>query len=148
MAKNMKRKFITAASFLISFAASAQNNDRFSDGELRFESMHIIGAFFNIALIATIVFIFVKLFLDNHIKNKLLDKGAPQDLAIQLLQPSAKNDKRVTIKWVFILTGLGIGLLVANYTQPIGIHSIAIMCLSLAAGFLGYFLFINDNDKK
>jgi len=127
---------------------SAQNDDKFSDSALKFESLHIFAAFANIALFATAIYIFIKLLLDNRIKNKLLDKGAPDDLARQLLQPAIKNDKTAAIKWICILTGLGIGLLIADYTQPFGIHSLAIMCLSLAASLLGYFAFIRYSDKK
>lgn len=144
----MKKIYITTTTLLIVTVASAQTEDKFGDGALKFESLHIFAAFANIALFATAIYIFVKLLLDNRIKNKLLDKGAPEDLAMQLLQPAIKNDKAITIKWVCILTGLGIGLLIAYYTQPLGIHSIAIMCLSLAASFLGYFIFIRNSDKK
>jgi hypothetical protein len=143
----MKKIFITITALLIEIGANAQTGDKFNDGALKFEALHIFAAFANIALFATAIYIFVKLLLDNRIKNKLLDKGAPEDLAMQLLQPTIKNDKTITIKWVCILTGLGIGLLIANYTQPLGIHSLAIMCLSLAASLLGYFIFIRYSDK-
>jgi len=143
----MKKIYITITGLLLVTGVSAQSDDKFNDGALKFESLHIFAAFANIALFATAIYIFVKLLLDNRIKNKLLDKGAPEDLAMQLLQPALKNDKTVTVKWICILTGLGIGLLIADYTQPLGIHSIAIMCLSLAASLLGYFVFIRYSDK-
>lgn len=144
----MKKIYTTIAALLTVLVAGAQPDDKFSDGALKFESLHIFAAFANIALFASAIYIFVKLLLDNRIKNKLLDKGAPDDLAVQLLQPAFKNDKTITIKWVCILTGLGTGLLIANYTQPLGIHSLAIMCLSLAASLLGYYIFIHYADKK
>jgi hypothetical protein len=144
----MKKLFTTITGLLMIMGANAQNDDKFGDNALKFESLHIFAAFANIALFATAIYIFVKLLLDNRIKNKLLDKGAPEGLALQLLQPATKNDKTITIKWVCILTGLGIGLLIADYTQPFGIHSIAIMCISLAASLLAYFFFIRYSDKK
>ena len=144
----MKKVFITIPALLTVIGASAQPDDKYSSGALKFESLHILAAIANIAIFATSIYIFVKLLLDNRIKNKLLDKGAPEDLAIQLLQPAIKNDKTITIKWVCILTGIGTGLLIADHTQPLGIHSLAIMCLSLAASLLGYYIFIRYSDKK
>ena len=144
----MKKIHSTIAGLLTVVAANAQNNDKFSDGELRFESMHIFAAFANIVLFATAIYLFVKLILDHRIKNKLLEKGAPDDITAQFLETTIKNDKGVTIKWVCILAGLGFGLLIANYTQPLGIHSLAIMCLCLAFSFFGYFLYIHYSDKK
>jgi len=48
---------------------------------------------------------------------------------------------------VCYLTGIGLGLTIINYTLPLGIHSFAIIAFSIAASFLGYFLFLKQDEK-
>jgi hypothetical protein len=42
---------------------------------------------------------------------------------------------------------LGAGLMIVNYTQPLGIHSLAIMAFSISLSFLGYYFFIRQAGK-
>jgi hypothetical protein len=46
-----------------------------------------------------------------------------------------------------MLAGTGVGLTLVNYTMPLGVHSIAIMSFSIAASFLGYYLFIRKTRE-
>ena len=54
--------------------------------------------------------------------------------------------KRI-FKWFAMLAGTGVGLTLVNYTMPLGVHSIAIMSFSIAASFLGYYLFIRKTRE-
>ena len=58
-----------------------------------------------------------------------------------------KEDRNINIKWFAILTGIGMGLTIINYTLPLGIHPLAIIAFSIAASFLGYFLFLKQDEK-
>jgi hypothetical protein len=83
----------------------------------------------------------MKLFMENRIKHKIVDNGLSETTAASILQTSPKNDHNINIKWFAILAGIDARLMIVNYTQPLGIHSIAIMAFSISASFLGYYFF-------
>ncbi|MEO8770039.1 MAG: hypothetical protein ABI402_08140 [Ferruginibacter sp.] len=84
----------------------------------------------------------VKLFFDNRLKNKIIDKGISEQLAVSILQNKDDDKKKEAIKWVFLLVGIGMGLSIIYKQLPLGIHSAAIMAFSIAASFLGYYLYL------
>jgi len=142
----MKKITITTAIVLACFAANAQgNNGSFHvDSEL----LRTTSLMLFFILLGTFILAMVKLIFEHRIKNKLLEKGAPDDLASQMLQPVKKDSRDAIIKWFSILAGLGIGLFIVDYFQPLGIHSLAIMSVSLSASFLGYYFFTGRADKR
>jgi hypothetical protein len=144
----MKRILFSAIIATGSFAAHAQNKDQFSDGELKFESLHLSMTLLMIVLFSIVILTFVRWILDYRLKNKLIEKGAPDHVVSQLLQPVTNDNKNITIKWFAMLMGLGIGLSLVNYFQPLGIHSLAMMSFSLATSFLGYYFFIKRAEKS
>ncbi len=86
--------------------------------------------------------------LDHRVKDKLIDKGASETIITQLLKPINQESSRdVNIKWFCILAAIGAGLALIGFFQPLGIHSMAIMSFSLAAGFLGYHYFTRKREK-
>ena len=89
-----------------------------------------------------------KRFFEYRLKNKILELGVPEDLATTVLKGKSNKDSMVSIKWFFIFTVVGIGLTIITYTRPLGIHSLAIMAFSLAAGFLGFFFFIKRSSNN
>ncbi len=86
-------------------------------------------------------------YLDNRLKNKLIDKGASENVVTQLLQPMKNESKLEPLKWFSILSAIGLGLALVDAFKPLGIHSLAIMAFSLAAGFLGYFFLSKRTEK-
>jgi hypothetical protein len=98
------------------------------------------GIFVMIAILGFIL-TFLKQILEHRLKNRILDKGIPENLVATLLQPKNGEEKNVNIKWFAILAGLGAGLLAVYYTQPLDIHSLAIMAFSISLSFLGYYFF-------
>ncbi|HEX8024285.1 hypothetical protein [Mucilaginibacter sp.] len=142
----MKKLIITIAATVASLVAKA-DPDQYSDSSLKFEALHLSSTILTIVIFSVVILAFIKWLLDYRLKNKLIEKGAPDHVVSQLLQPVARDNKNVTIKWFALLMGLGTGLSFVDYFQPLGIHSLAIMSFSLAASFLGYYVFINRREK-
>ena len=83
--------------------------------------------------------------LEHKLKNKILDKGISETLVSAVLQTD--DNKHANIKWFTILMGVGIGLLIVNYSLPLGVHSFAIMAFSIALSFLTYHLYLQRANK-
>jgi hypothetical protein len=143
-------KKITTISVILlgSFAANAQDQPGpIIDRDFMRELLSTSAVILVIVLISSFILSIVRMSLDNKIKSKLLEKGATENVVAQLLQPFKKDSKIEPIKWFCILAGIGTGLAFINVFQPFGVHSLAIMAFSLAASFLGYYLFTKRIDK-
>jgi hypothetical protein len=147
----MKRITILATLFLVTVAAQAQNAPEESkaiiDSGFMRELLSTTGALIAVFLVSTFFLTLIRTYLDSKLKNKLIDKGATEDTVAQLLQPLKKDSKMEPLKWFSILAGIGIGLTFINLSQPLGLHSLAIMAFSLAASFLGYYFFNKKAEK-
>jgi len=130
----MKKIITTVTVLLCVFAAYA--GDGYND-----EIFQVCAAIFVMLAILAFIITFLQRILDHRLKNRILDKGIPENLVTSLLQPKNGEEKNVNIKWFAILAGLGAGLLVVYYTQPLNIHSLAIMAFSISLSFLGYYFF-------
>lgn len=86
--------------------------------------------------------------LDYRLKNKVIDKQVTENMALNVLGTHEKDQRYINVKWFALLAGTGVGLLLVHVTMPIGHHSMAIMFLSIAAGFLGYHMFLTAARKK
>ena len=139
------KKIIGVAVFLTaSLAVKAQsiNNPTFDK-----EIFNVGATIFTVALFMFFIITVLKHVLEYRIKNKIAEKGISENMASSILQKSPKEDRNSNIKWFSMLTGIGLGLTIINYTLPLGIHSLAIMSFSIAAGFLGYFFFRKYSEK-
>jgi EamA domain-containing membrane protein RarD len=47
-----------------------------------------------------------------------------------------------------MLAAVGLGLLIVKIVMPFGLHSLAILALSVAAGFGAYYYFSRQTDKE
>ena len=133
-------------------AAHAQSNDHAEpllDRPFYYDLLHITGMTFVIIIFAAAILMLIKMILDSRLKHKLIEKGASESIVSQLLQPFTrdKENRNVNIKWFCILAGLGTGLALTDFFQPLGIHSLAMMSFSLSASFLGYYLFTKNRAK-
>jgi hypothetical protein len=124
-------------------AANAQGTD-----SMRPEQVRIVASIFTVALFMLFILQILKRVLDYRLKNKIVDKGIPESIASSILQTETIGEKEINIKWFALLAGTGVGLIIVNYTQPLGIHSLAIMALSVSASFLGYYFFLILSRKK
>jgi hypothetical protein len=151
----MKRITTIAAIMLLTFAAHAQafaqnvtdDPKVIIDREFMRELLTNSGVLLGIFLFTTFFLTIIRSFLDSKLKNKLIDKGASENVVNQLLQPLNKDSKLEPLKWFSILSGIGLGLALIGAFQPLGIHSLAIMAFSLAAGFLAYYFFTKKAEK-
>jgi hypothetical protein len=146
------KKIITVATIMLaSVAANAQNvqdeSKTIIDKDFMRELLTNSAVLMGIFLFTTFFLTIIRTALDSRLKNKLIEKGASESIVSQLLQPLKKDSKLEPIKWFTILAGIGIGLSLINATQPLGIHSLAIMSFSLAASFLGYYFFTRNSEK-
>ena len=57
------------------------------------------------------------------------------------LQKNNKDSSTEAIKWVALLLGAGFGLLIASSIRPLGFQSLAIMLISVAMAYLGYYYY-------
>jgi hypothetical protein len=98
----------------------------------------------------TMVFLLaaLKSILNYYLKVKILEKGIPENVAVSLLQANSNEDRSNTLKWFIILAGTGLGLTIVNYTQPLDIHSLAIMASCISLSFLCYYYFVVRKARK
>lgn len=102
-----------------------------------------------VALVIILLFIIsmVRQLLDNRIKNKIIDKGISDSQISAILQSNSGDGNYVNLKWAMLLAGLGIGLTIIYYTLPLGIHSLAILCFSIAISFFAYHYLLQKKKK-
>lgn len=147
----MKKITTIATIMLASFAANAQNVQNDSgviiDRDFMRELLTNSGVLLGLFLITTFFLTLFRTYLDSKLKNKLIDKGASENVVTQLLQPLKKDSKLEPLKWFSILAGIGLGLALIDAFKPLGIHSLAIMSFSLAAGFLAYYFFSKKAEQ-
>ena len=108
---------------------------------------NVCATIFIIALFMLFILTILKRFLEHRLKNKIIDKGVPESAVASILNLNNSENKNINIKWFSLLAGVGIGLIIVNYTQPLGIHSLAIMSLSISASYLGYYFFTRRSDS-
>lgn len=130
---------------LSSFAV-AQDTNTPHDMGINEDVFNISATIFVVILVMIFILSVLKRMLDHRIKNRIVEKGVPEELASSILRADT-SDEHANIKWFSILTGIGIGLTLINYTLPLGIHSIAIMSFTIAISFLGYHQYLKRFKK-
>ena len=138
----MKKIITTVFVVLGMFVANAQENNGI-DHDI-FEACAVI---FVILAIMFFILAILKRIFEYRLKNKIVEKGIAENIASSILQTTPDEGIHTNIKWFAILAGLGAGLMIVNYTQPLGIHSLAIMAFSISFSFLGYYFFIKQSGK-
>ena len=142
--KTMKKLMTVSAAILICFAANANGNALVIDEPM----LQVFAAIFVVGMFMYFIINVLKRILEHRLKNKIIDKGISENIAQSILETKVKEDSRhMNIKWFAILAGIGIGLLSVYYTEPLGIHSLAIMAFSISLSFLGYYFFTRNLDK-
>jgi hypothetical protein len=146
--RKMKKILLLSASLLVTFVASAQGSfESFYDREFNFDVLHITGTLIGIFLVTSFFLSIIRLFLDSRIKNRMIEKGVPETVVEQFLQPTNRDSKSNAIKWFLVTACGGLGLAVISITLPLGIHSVSIMAISISLGFLAYYFYIRRSKK-
>lgn len=140
----MKKIVTITAGIILCFAANAQDEGMQLYGP---EVFRVVASIFVLGMFMYFVISIMKRLLEHRLKNKIIDKGVPENITHSILEARSADDRNANVKWFAILAGSGIGLLCVNYTQPLGFHSLAIMAFSISLSFLGYYLFIRNAGK-
>ena len=140
----MKKTINITAIIATPFVANAQNiNSPAIDKEI----FNVCATIFVLGLFMIFILVILKRIMEYRLKNKIVEKGVPENIISSILQPNSKEDRNINIKWFAILAGVGAGLTIIYYTLPLGIHSLAIMAFCIAASFLGYFFFLKQSER-
>lgn len=147
----MKKISATVFISLVSFFAQAQpqeNFDPFKDRDFIFDALHICATIIVIYLIAAFITQVINSAMNHRIKNRILDKAPDENIVRELLKPEIKENKKQILQWFFMLVAIGLGLLLVKIAAPFGLHSLAILAISIAAGFGAYYYFSRQRDKE
>jgi|SRR6478736_1655378 len=141
----MKKILSTTAILCFAVAARAQENfDPLKDRQLYFDILNICAVLAVIYLISSFLLQMIRNHYNFRIKNRILDKGTEENIVRQLLQPEKKENKNYILQWFCLLAAIGAGLFLVNLIRPFGLHSLAIMAFSIAAGFGAYYYFSRE----
>jgi FtsH-binding integral membrane protein len=144
----MKKTIIAAAILTSTIVANAQDKQEpLIDRELVFDVVHICTVVLIIYLISSFILQLIRQNLDYRLKSKILEKQPDENVVAQLVPTDKKNPANNILQWFCTLMGIAIGFLVMTFTQPFGLHSLAIMAFSVAAGLGIYYLFTRQ-DKN
>jgi H+/Cl- antiporter ClcA len=138
------KKFITIAIIATTpIIANAQSNMQGINEDV----FNACASIFTAGLFMIFILAIIRRIMDYRIKNKIVEKGIPENIVSSILQTSPKENRNTNIKWFALLAGIGAGLTIIYYTLPLGIHSLAIMAFCTAASFLGYYFFLKQSEK-
>ena len=143
----MKKILSTTIILSLAFTVHAQPQEVFDplrDRQLYFDILNISAVLTGMYLISSFILQIFKQHYNYRIKNRMLDKGTEENIVRQLLQPDKKENKNGILQWFFMLAAIGAGLLLVTVIRPFGLHSLAILAFSLAAGFGGYYYFSRE----
>jgi FtsH-binding integral membrane protein len=144
----MKKTIIAAAILTSTIVANAQDKQEpLIDRELVFDVVHICTVVLIIYLISSFILQLIRQNLDYRLKSKILEKQPDENVVAQLVPTDKKNPANNILQWFCTLMGIAIGFLVMTFTQPFGLHSLAIMAFSVAAGLGIYYLFTRQNKN-
>jgi hypothetical protein len=138
------KKIITTVFATIGIISAKAHGDH----ELDRSVFNAFAAIFVMLAIMGFILAIIKKIIDYRLKNKIVDKGISENIASSILQTTPHEGINANIKWFALLAGIGAGLMIVNYTQPLGFHSVAIMAFSTSLSFLGYYFFIRKEEKQ
>ena len=143
----MKKLLTTTGILCFALAAHAQDVfDPLKDRQLYFDILNISAVLAGLYLISSFLQRILKQYYSYRIKNRMLDKGTEENIVREILQPDKKQDKPYILQWFCMLLAIGAGLSLVKWMQPFGIHSLAILAFSAAAGFGAFYYFSRKTD--
>src|SRR6266700_5414195 len=132
----MKKIFSIVTATLITILTKAQGNIPSQNANIDYSVLKVCVALSVAFLFMVFILTLLKRIFEYRLKNKIIDKGIPENIASSANQRHTDEESIIAVKWFAILTGIGVGLTVIYYTQPLGLHSLAIMAFSIALSFL------------
>jgi hypothetical protein len=146
----MKKLLTTGGILCMAFAVQAQSPENFNpltDRQFYFDTLNIIGILSGLYIISSFIQRLFKQYYGYRIKNRMLDKGTEENIVKELLQPEKKDNKDYVLQWFCMLASIGAGIFLVSWIRPFGLHSLAILAFSIAAGFGAYFYFSRQTEK-
>lgn len=138
----MKKAFLFGTFLAGSLATYAQDKpEPLVNRELLYSILNTCSLIIVIYLIANFLVRIVRNNLDYRLKSKIVEKQTDEGIVRQLVHPEKSNTMRTILQWFCTLLGIGIGFAIMAFTQPLGLHSLAIMAFSVAAGLGSYYYF-------
>ena len=136
----MKKALIIIAALGGSIVAYAQDKpEPLINREFIFDLIHIIAVLLVIYLISSFILQVVRSNFDFRLKSKMLERQTEEQVVGQLVQPDKVNPFNTVLQWICALAAVGVGFLIIELTEPYGLHSLAIMAFSVAAGLIVYY---------
>ncbi|HEV2355191.1 MAG TPA: hypothetical protein VGR89_13165 [Puia sp.] len=138
----MKKAFLIMTLLGGTLATYAQDKpEPLVDRSLISDLLSTIAIVFVVYLISNFIVRIIRHNFDYRLKSKIVDKQTSEGVVTQLVQPEQPGTRRAVLQWFCTLLGVGIGFALMAATQPVGLHSLAIMAFSVAAGLGAYYFF-------
>jgi H+/Cl- antiporter ClcA len=144
----MKKAFVFAAALFGSVVAFAQDKpEPLINRDFIFDLIHIIAVLLVIYLISSFILQLLRSNFDFRLKSKMLERQTDENVVGQLVQTDRVNPLNTVMQWICTLASVGVGFILIEFTQPFGLHSLAIMAFCVAAG-LGVYYYFAQRTKK
>jgi hypothetical protein len=138
----MKKALIIIAALTGSIAVYAQDKpEPLINREFIFDLIHIMAVLLVIYLISSFILQLVRSNFDFRLRSKMLERQTDEPIVSQLIKSDKVNPLNTVLQWICALVAVGIGFLIIEMTEPFGLHSLAIMAFSIAAGLIVYYWF-------
>ncbi|MBO9659523.1 MAG: hypothetical protein J7527_11925 [Chitinophagaceae bacterium] len=145
----MKKLSLLAAILLSTMMVNAQDQPGYRNLiPVPEEVMRAVIIFTGMYLIGSFILTLIRTLLDHRLKRRMLDKGVSEELARQFFQSGSGDVKALTMKWFIIFLSVAAGFILVSQTQPLGFHSIGIVCFCIALGYLAYYFFVRKTENK
>ncbi|HTR29224.1 MAG TPA: hypothetical protein VMH27_08135 [Puia sp.] len=144
----MKKAVILFAALSGSLVAFAQDKpEPLINRDFIFDLIHIAAVLLVIYLISSFFLQLARSNFDFRLKNKMLDRQTDENVVGQLVRTDKTSPLNSVLQWICTLAAVGVGFLLIEFTEPFGLHSLAIMAICVAAG-LGVYYYVAKQTKK
>src|ERR1700722_12672248 len=138
----MKKAFIISAALGASLVAYAEDKpEPLINRDFIFDFIHVIAVLLVFYFISSFILQLVRSNFDFRLKSKILDRQTEENIVGQLVQNDRVNPMNTVLQWICALAGVGVGFMLIEFTEPFGLHSLAIMAFSVAGGLGLYYYF-------
>jgi len=146
-AVKMKKKLLIALIFFTPFFSNAQDTSGLGTMGISMETIRITATMIGMFLLAYFIIVLIRTILDYRLRSKLISKGVSDEVVRQFLKPADGDARMQVLKWALLLAGLGLGLILVQMAKPYGIHSLAIIVLSISISLIVYYFLMKKNPQ-
>lgn len=144
----MKRALLFAAALCGSVVTYAQDKpEPLINREFIFDLTHIIAVLLVIYFITSFILQLLRANFEFRLKSRILERQTEENIVSQLVRPDKVNPLNTVLQWICTLVSVGIGFLLIEFAQPLGLHSLGIMAFCVAAGLGLYYYFVTRSKR-